>query len=345
MEDQMPSHTHATGGIRSTPNIEELQARVAQLELDLREEKEARTRSELGMAQLRTENEELRADLLSLDTYTLELRLQRNNLRTQLESQKESTTATASAQNSESLVEALEDSNSSLESKVSQLTEENAKLQQELLVKQPLFDTGRKVRIRYLEQARELVLFVKPKNLDKIRIENGNIAAHGGDGKADAALFQKDFLSKKERSTYWVVFKALYTTSPDVYGALSPKYLEVIDHEVTIRTLKVLNSSLDRPLMERMLALGEIDILKGLHVKMDDDAKFDADQDVDRRLGLVREWTQKIVEYDRQKDRRGSKEDRRTSELTRVCSSEQIANQEAASSYSMQGSGGSDMSP
>jgi hypothetical protein len=56
MEDQVASHTHATGGIRSTPNIEELQARVVQLELDLREEKEARTRSELGMAQLRIED-------------------------------------------------------------------------------------------------------------------------------------------------------------------------------------------------------------------------------------------------------------------------------------------------
>jgi cell division protein FtsB len=345
MEHQVASQTHATFGARSTLNIEELQARVAQLEFDLREEKEARTRSELGMAQLRTENEELRADLLSLDTYTLELRQQRNSLQTKLESQKESVAATASTQKSEALVEDLEERYSSLESKVSQLMEENAKLQQELVVKQPLFDTGRKVRIRYLEQAREMILFVKPKNLDKIRIENGNIAAHGGNGKADAALFQRDVLSKKEQSTYWVVFKALYTTSPDVYGALSPKYLEVIDHEATIRTLKVLNGSLDRPLKERMLALGEIDILKGLHVKMDDDVKFDADQEVDRRLGLVREWTQKIVEYDRQRDGRGSKEDRRSSELTRVCSHQQIANQDADSSYSMQGSGGSDMSP
>lgn len=318
MESQVASQTHATFGVRSTLNIEELQARVAQLELDLREEKEVRTRSELGIAQLRTENEELRADLLSLDTYTLELRQQRNNLQTKLESQKESPTATASAQKSEASVEALEERNSSLELKVSELREENAKLQEELVVKQPLFDTGRKVRIRYLEQARELVLFVKPKNLDKVRIENGNIAAHGGNGKADAALFQGDFLSKKERSTYWVVFKALYTTSPDVYGSLSPKYLEVIDHEATIRTLKVLNGSLDRPLKERMLALGEIDILKGLHVKLDNDAKFDADQDVDRRLGLVSEWTQKIVEYDRQRDSRRSKEDKKTSELTRV---------------------------
>jgi hypothetical protein len=85
---------------------------------------------------------------------------------------------------------------------------------------------------------------VKPKNLDKVRIENGNIAAHGGNGKADAALFQADLLSKKERSAYWVVFKALYTTSPDFYGALSSKCLDVIEHEATIRTLKVLNGSL-----------------------------------------------------------------------------------------------------
>jgi hypothetical protein len=340
MEDQVASHAHASVEIKSTHNIEELQARVAQLELDLREEKEAQTRSELGMAQLRTENEELRADLLSLDTYTLELRQQRNNLQTKIESQKELTTPTASVQKSEALVEAVEDRISSLESKVSQLMEDNTKLKQELVVKQPLFDTGRKVRIRYLEQARELVMFVKPQNLVKIRIENGNIAAHGGNGTADAALFHGDFLSKKERSTYLVVFKALYTTSPDVYGALSPKYLEVIDHEATIRTLKVLNSSLDRPLKWRMLALGEIDILKGLHVKIDNKAKFDADEEVDRRLGLVREWTQKIVEYDRQRDGRGSKEDRRTSELDIICSSEQIANQDSDSSYSMQGPGG-----
>jgi chromosome segregation ATPase len=121
--------------MRSTPNIEELQARVAQLELDLQEEKEAQTRSDLGISQLRTENEELRADLSSLDSYTLELRQQRNSLQTKLEFQKESVAATVSTQKLEALVEDLVERNSSLESKVSQLMEENDKLQQELVVK------------------------------------------------------------------------------------------------------------------------------------------------------------------------------------------------------------------
>jgi hypothetical protein len=283
--------------------------------------------------------------LLSLDTYTLKLRQQRNSLQTKLESQQESVAATANTQKSEALVEDSEERNSSLESKVSQLKVKNAKLQQELAVKEPLFETGEKVRIRYLEQARETILFVASKTLDKFRIENGNIAAHGGNVKADAALFQGDFLSKKERTTFWVVFKALYTTSPDSYGAMSPKYLVLIDHEATIRTLKVLNGSLHRPLQERMLALDEIENLKKKYVTINDGAKFDSDLDIDKRLDLLREWTQTIVEYDRQRDGRGSKEDRRTSKLTRVCSSKQITNLDADSSYSMQGSGGSDMSP
>jgi hypothetical protein len=38
-----------------------------------------------------------------------------------------------------------------------------------------------------------MVLFMKPRNLDKARVENGNIAAHGGNGEADAALFQGNF--------------------------------------------------------------------------------------------------------------------------------------------------------
>ena len=52
---------------------------------------------------------------------------------------------------------------------------------------------------------------------------------------------------------------------------------------------------------------------------MDDATKFDADREVDRRLTLVRTCTRKIVEYDRQKDGRGCKEDKGPGELSRVC--------------------------
>jgi hypothetical protein len=327
MEDEITGHIHTSVDIMLTPNIEELKARVAQLELNLREEKEARTLSELDKAQLRTETEELRSDLLSLDTYTLQLRQQRNGFQTELASQIES--ATASAQRSDTLVKALRDGNSSLESELSRLKEENTKLQQELIVKEPLFEMGKKVRIRYLAQAREMVLFVKPRKgdtiqierqeLDKVGIENGNLSAHGGNGKADAALFQGNFLSETERYAYWVVFQALYKTPPQDYGTRSPKYLEIMDHEATIRTLKVLNDTLNRPLEARVQALIEIDILKEKYAKMDDATKFDADREVDRRLTLVRTCTRKIVEYDRQKDGRGCKEDKGPGELSRVC--------------------------
>ena len=56
MEDGITGHSHTSVDIMSTPNIKELKARVAQLELNLREEKEARTLSELDKAQLKTGN-------------------------------------------------------------------------------------------------------------------------------------------------------------------------------------------------------------------------------------------------------------------------------------------------
>jgi hypothetical protein len=100
---------------------------------------------------------------------------------------------------------------------------------------------------------------------------------------------------------------------------MSLKYSEVIDHEATIRTLRLLNDSLDRPLQERILALGEIDILKQRYVRMDkNNEKFDAERAVDRRLISVRMLTQKIVEHDQQKDERGSKKNRKPSEFSQT---------------------------
>jgi hypothetical protein len=50
MEGRFAGHIHKTVNVTSTPNVKELEACVSQLELDLREEKEARTRSELDRA-------------------------------------------------------------------------------------------------------------------------------------------------------------------------------------------------------------------------------------------------------------------------------------------------------
>jgi hypothetical protein len=184
------------------------------------------------------------------------------------------------------------------------VVESHDKLRKELKVKEPLHKVGKDIRRRYLEQALEPVLGTKLKALNHAAIERGNAAAHHGNGEADAALLS---LITGETSTgaLSAVFKNLYRYEPNSYiQSTKPNIREAIDCQATIRTLKSLNRGNDRPLKERQSVLDNFAIIMEKHQKakmLDGEQDTATREDLERRLATVKEFTAKIVEYDRRR--------------------------------------------
>jgi chromosome segregation ATPase len=78
-----------------------------------------------------------------------------------------------------------------LENEKKQLEEDKEQLEREKNLKQPLYRVGVNARVRFLELAREYVLFTNRKHLRADAIEMGNKAAHNGNGISDALLFSQ----------------------------------------------------------------------------------------------------------------------------------------------------------
>jgi len=145
-------------------------------------------------------------------------------------------------------------------------------------------------------------------------LEIGNLAAHGGYGVTDAALFLEGHLSPKQHTTLSPVYQTLYHYEPAESINLPRSVQDAIDCEATIRTLQSLNEGLDRPLKERQIALENATIIREKYSKISWDveavATFDTDPGVVFRLTQVKELTHKIVEYDRQRKGQVGKEKR-----------------------------------
>lgn len=181
---------------------------------------------------------------------------------------------------------------------------------------QPLYQVGRDIRRRFLELAREQVLFEDRKNLSAWTIEEGNGAAHAGDGIADAALVCRipesiidgwDWQATPNAEFHSLneVFESLYHSAPATYlqrTAKNPMLREAIDLQATIRTVKSLNNGVDRPLKEKQSAMDAFElIMKRYNRAMQDGRELTEDEDMEvwRRLKALREFTKVIVEYDR----------------------------------------------
>jgi hypothetical protein len=177
--------------------------------------------------------------------------------------------------------------------------------------REPLYEIGKDVRLRFLEQAREPILFTNYGKLDLAAIERGNEAAHSGNGIADAALLSQipHTLNRNKAHQHAVerekTFKSLYLLEPDTYmqtTATNWKLREAIDQQATIRTVRSLNQGVDRPLKEKQSAMDAFEIIKMKYQK----AKVEGgelneseEKEVDRRLAVLQEFTKTIVEYDR----------------------------------------------
>jgi hypothetical protein len=109
-------------------------------------------------------------------------------------------------------------------------------LRAELL--KPLVDIGVATRLRFLQHARRNIHRHRISDQDATVIKNGNVAAHGGNGIADAAMFKAYLVPKFHILAQ--VFKDLYHCNPAEYIDQNEiKMLRrMLDCEATITTVK-----------------------------------------------------------------------------------------------------------
>jgi hypothetical protein len=105
----------------------------------------------------------------------------------------------------------------------------------------PLVDIGVATRLRFLQHARRTIHRHRISDQDAIVIKNGNVAAHGGNGIADAAMFKAYLVTKGH--VLGQVFKDLYHCEPAEYlNQNEIKMLRrMLDCEATITTVKINN--------------------------------------------------------------------------------------------------------
>jgi hypothetical protein len=184
-------------------------------------------------------------------------------------------------------------------------------LEKEKQEREPLYEIGKDIRLRFLEQARESVLFTDHAKLNLATIERGNEAAHSGNGVAVAAIISqishtancnKLHHSAAERRK---IFISLYLLEHGTYmqtTATNRKLREAINLQATIRTIRSLNQGVDRPLKEKQSAMDAFEIIRMKYDKAsaeETELNESEEKEVIRRLGVLREFTKTIVEYDR----------------------------------------------
>jgi hypothetical protein len=178
------------------------------------------------------------------------------------------------------------------------------RLEKERKDREPLYEVGKNIRARFLQQARETILWDDRSNLDMAIIEQGNGAAHSGNSAADAALLSQ---TPNLRNSYQKVFTELYVTDPAVYiqGYMissNPKLRETIDLWATILAVKSVNQGVDRPLKEVQSAMDAFEIILRKYMAAEMEQRQlspNEEMEVDRQLAVLKEFTKIIVEYDR----------------------------------------------
>jgi hypothetical protein len=102
----------------------------------------------------------------------------------------------------------------------------------------PLVDIGASLRLRFLQQARQTIYNHRPTAADTKFIQDGNVAAHSGNGVADAALFKAGLVSAD--NVLAKVFRRLYRYKPSDY--LNPDEItmlsKILDCDATVKAVR-----------------------------------------------------------------------------------------------------------
>lgn len=125
---------------------------------------------------------------------------------------------------------------------VQDLTTKVFQLQENLQMMKPLVEVGVAIRLRYLEQAKD-AHEIGEKGISQHVIRDGNIAAYGGNGAADAALSKLGVL--KDDDTLLAVFKSLYKSSPKGFHQSSELLQRTLNYSATRRTSRKIIHNLE----------------------------------------------------------------------------------------------------
>ncbi|CZR54796.1 uncharacterized protein PAC_04680 [Phialocephala subalpina] len=184
----------------------------------------------------------------------------------------------------------------------------NRELQLEVHLKEPLFQIGKDVRTRYLEEARSSQL--KVAQLDKAAIKRGHVAVWNALGEADAAVLNGGFLTNLQLKNLTPVFKTLYGDDPKEYYKLSAKMRDAMDAYATLQTSAALNSNHpNRPLQEINIVEATVRLMSQKHNTMGTKAfEEDAGGHAARALQKIKDAMVPCLKFDRKWDRTAIKE-------------------------------------
>lgn len=175
-------------------------------------------------------------------------------------------------------------------------------LKQERDLKAPLVDVGAKVRLRYLEHAREIALNTPYSQIDRAIIMNGNIAAHRASGATDAPLFKLDLVPEEHKDEANKIYKELYQVTPDEYLNWGPNTRKLVDCNATLKSLKP-GKGIGRAIGKRAEHSEFYVQLVELHGSFTG-AVFEVDHEVREKIEALADLTDEIVETERSKPRR-----------------------------------------
>lgn len=166
--------------------------------------------------------------------------------------------------------------------------------------KEPLVKIGAAIRLRFLENSREVVFNVPREELDLALILDGNGAAHAGNGLADAALFKAGLVPENCLVECNKVFQELYQCEPrEEYHLFMSKMARILDCETTVRVLKASHRSKNDSAAEREEYEGHITTLLNHYQHVLSQEDFEADENVERLVLQVEKLADKIVQIDR----------------------------------------------
>jgi hypothetical protein len=180
---------------------------------------------------------------------------------------------------------------------ITELTEEVSRLESDRDILAPIVKIGVDIRLRYLEDAREIALGIPRGDIDRAVIMNGNNAAHRANGVADAVLFKQELIPDENLIDAKRIFEDLYCNPPSNYTCCTPKVDKMLDCRATIRTVKAVNNgtgSVD----QRDEHMEIVNQLVKMHKDMSND-KFEQDEGVGELIEKLVQLTDEIVEVDR----------------------------------------------
>ena len=117
-----------------------------------------------------------------------------------------------------------------------QYRDQVADYRQQLAEQAPLVRIGERVRLRFLEQERLTYATdgTTREQLDQQKIDEGNEAAHGGNGTADAAVIQSLERRRINVECYRALFKNMYSNTPEHHQIFPLRFQKVHDIRVSI---------------------------------------------------------------------------------------------------------------